>query len=208
MNDLTSAAPPPLPVGSSGDPHSPQVTQGLPSPTQYEPVSADREPEAHRVLLVSAEPWARNVLSMVSSCSQRRLEVTHAINGAQGLYYMSQSIHLGQPYQLLVLTTPLNQLGPEGCIEALRAIERGLNRPPYPCLLCTPQSTPPALIARHPQTLHLQVPNSPQAASMVAAGVLQVIHTLQMYQQSADASKLIANQLEVSTLDISLGGAS
>ena len=180
----------------------------LSSPVPPSPSSLNLSPaqsKVHRILLVSAEPWARNVLSLISNCSQRRLEITHAINGAQGLYYMSQSIHLGSPYQLLVLTAPLNQLSSKACIEALRAIERGLNRPPYPCLLCTPQSVPPALIARHPQTLHLQVPNSPQAASIVAAGVLQVIQTLQSYQQSAETSQEIADQLQLSSLKISLG---
>ena len=161
-----------------------------------------------RILLVSAEPWARNVLSLVSRCSQRRLEISHAINGAQGLYYMSQSIHLGSPYQLLVLTTPLAQLSAAMCVESLRAIERGLNRPPYPCLICSPEETPSTLIARHPQTLHLRVPDSPQAASIVAAGILQMIHTLQAYQTSAASSRKLADQLTLSTLDIELGGPS
>ena len=140
--------------------------------------------ETRRVLLVTAEPWARNVLSLISKCSQRTLEVTHAIDGAQGLYYMSQSIYSGSPYQLLVLTSPLAKLDTERCIEYLRAIEKGLNRPPYPSLICTPDETPPALIARYPQTLHLRVPNSPQAASMVTAGILQILYTLDTYQKS------------------------
>lgn len=145
--------------------------------------------QSQRVLLVTAEPWARNVLSLISKCTQRSLEVTHAIDGAQGLYYMSQSIHSGSPYQLLVLTTPLTQLSAERCIEYLRAIEQGLNRPPYPCLLCSPDETPPALLARYPQTLHLRVPNSPQAASMVSAGILQIIYTLQAYQKSDEIAR-------------------
>lgn len=140
--------------------------------------------EIRRVLLVSAEPWARNVLSLISQCSNRHIEVTHAIDGAQGLYYMSQSIYEGTPYQLLILTEPLSQLSVESCVMSLRAIERGLNRPPYPCLLCTTEASPPELIARYPQTLHLRVPNSPQAASMVSASILQILFTLQAYQQS------------------------
>ena len=173
------------------------------------PITSSVEKDlAHRILIVSAEPWARNVLSLISKCSQHTLEVTHAINGSQGLYYMSQSIHVGSPYHLLVLTTPLNQLSPSACIEALRAIEHGLNRPPYPCLLCTPQHAPPELIARHPQTLHLQVPNGPQAASIVAAGILQVVHTLQSYQQSAERAQQAADQLDLSKLNIAIGGRS
>ena len=142
--------------------------------------------EKQRVLLVSAEPWARNVLSLISQCSQKNIEVTHAIDGAQGLYYMSQSIYSGSPFQLLVLTSPLAQIDVQGCIEALRAIERGLNRPPYPCLICTADKTPPDFMARFPQTLHLRAPNSAQAASMVSAGILQVIYTLQAYLKSDD----------------------
>ena len=142
--------------------------------------------EKQRVLLVSAEPWARNVLSLISQCSEKNIEVTHAIDGAQGLYYMSQSIYSGSPFQLLVLTSPLAQIDVQGCIEALRAIERGLNRPPYPCLVCTADKTPPDFMSRYPQTLHLRAPNSTQAASMVSAGVLQVIYTLQAYQKSGE----------------------
>ncbi|MAD61031.1 MAG: hypothetical protein CMH49_05895 [Myxococcales bacterium] len=142
--------------------------------------------EKQRVLLVSAEPWARNVLSLISQCSEKNIEVTHAIDGAQGLYYMSQSIYSGSPFQLLVLTSPLAQIDVQGCIEALRAIERGLNRPPYPCLVCTADKTPPDFMARYPQTLHLRAPNSTQAASMVSAGILQVIYTLQTYQKSGE----------------------
>ena len=44
-------------------------------------------------------------------------------------------------------------------------------------------------MARYPQTLHLRAPNSTQAASMVSAGVLQVIYTLQTYQKSDDISQ-------------------
>lgn len=140
--------------------------------------------QTQRVLLVSAEPWARNVLSLISQCSAKKIEVIHAIDGAQGLYYMSQSIYSGSPFKLLVLTTPLSQIDTEPCLEALRAIEKGLNRPPYPCLICTQDKQPPALISRYPQTLHLQVPNSAQAASLTAAGILQVLYTLQAYQTS------------------------
>ena len=154
--------------------------------------------EPRQVLLVSAEPWARNVLSLISRCSEKNIEVTHAIDGAQGLYYMSQSIYSGSPYQLLVLTTPLSQLDPISCIESLREIERGLNRPPYPCLLCTPDKTPPSILARYPQTLHLRVPNSVQAASMVAAGILQVIYTLQAYQKSDDLAQKDHPQINLS----------
>lgn len=154
--------------------------------------------EPRQVLFVSAEPWARNVLSLISQCSEKSIEVTHAIDGAQGLYYMSQSIYSGSPYQLLVLTSPLSQLNPVSCIESLRAIERGLNRPPYPCLLCTPDATPPSLLARYPQTLHLRVPNSAQAASMVAAGILQVVYTLQAYQKSDDSAQKANPQINLS----------
>ena len=157
-------------------------------PHPFESSQQDPNPwasnEPRRVLLVSAEPWARNVLSLISQCSNRHIEVTHAIDGAQGLYYMSQSIYEGTPYQLLILTDPLSQLSMEGSVKALRAIERGLNRPPYPCLLCTVDAQPPELIARYPQTLHLRVPNSPQAASMVSASILQILFTLTAYQQS------------------------
>ena len=151
-----------------------------------------------QVLLVSAEPWARNVLSLISQCSEKTIEVTHAIDGAQGLYYMSQSIYSGSPYQLLVLTSPLSQLDPISCIESLRAIERGLNRPPYPCLLCTPEVNYPTILTRYPQTLHLRVPNNVQAASMVAAGILQVIYTLQAYQKSDDLAQKEHPQINLS----------
>ena len=153
------------------------------SPSQTGPWLSN---ERQRVLLVSAEPWARNVLSLISQCSEKNIEVTHAIDGAQGLYYMSQSIYSGSPFQLLVLTSPLAQIDVQGCIEALRAIERGLNRPPYPCLVCTADKTAPDFMARYPQTLHLRAPNSTQAASMVSAGILQVIYTLQTYQKSGE----------------------
>ena len=169
-------------------------------PDQVKPPDSVQNPWAsqgsRRVLLVSAEPWARNVLSLISQCSERHIEVTHAIDGAQGLYYMSQSIYQGTPYQLLILTDPLSQLSTETCIKALRAIERGLNRPPYPCLLCTNDVTPPELLARYPQTLHLRVPNTPQAASMVAAGILQILYTLQTYQQSDEDSDLRSKSLD------------
>lgn len=135
-----------------------------------------------RILLVTAEPWARNVLALLSQCPGD-LEVTHAINGSQGLYYMCKSIAEGSPYQLLVLTQPLSRIRAEQVIPAIRAIERGLNRPPYPCLLCTPDDAPEGLLATYPQTLHLRIPEGPEAASMVSAAALQIISQLRRFQQ-------------------------
>ena len=135
-----------------------------------------------RILLVTAEPWARNMLSLLRQCPGE-LEVNHAIDGAQGLYYMSQSIYAGNPYHLLILTSPLPKLSPESTIAAIRAIEKGLNRPPYPCLLCSSYEAPQGLLATYPQTLHLQVPDAPQAASMVTAASLQVLSRLKRFQE-------------------------
>lgn len=134
-----------------------------------------------RILLVTAEPWARNVLALLRQCPGA-IEVTHAIDGSQGLYYMCKSIAEGCPYQLLVLTTPLSRIRAEQVVASLRAIERGLNRPPYPCLLCTPDEPPEGLLATYPQTLHLQIPESPEAASMVSAAALQIIEQLRRFQ--------------------------
>ena len=103
---------------------------------------------------------------------------------------------------------PLAELSATACVESLRSIERGLNRPPYPCLICSPDDQYGAIIARYPQTLHLKVPNSPQAASVVAAGILQMIHTLQAYQTSAESSRTLASQLSLATQNIELGGHS
>lgn len=135
-----------------------------------------------RILLVTAEPWARNLLGLISRCADD-LEVTHAIDGAQGLYYMCKSIAEGAPYRLLILTAPLSRLSPEATIASIRAIERGLNRPPYPCLLCTNTDTPEGLLATYPQTLHLKIPESQEAASLVAAASLQVLKQLQSFQE-------------------------
>jgi hypothetical protein len=138
-----------------------------------------------RILLVTAEPWARNALALLRQCLDD-VEVTHAIDGAQGLYYMCRSIAEGSPYGLLVLTTPLARIGAEQVVASLRAIERGLNRPPYPCLLCTPAAAPEGLLATYPQTLHLQIPESAEAAPMVAAAALQVLGQLRRFQEEVE----------------------
>ena len=135
-----------------------------------------------RILLVTAEPWARNALSLLRQCPGD-FEVIHAIDGAQGLYYMSQSIYAGTPYQLLILTAPLPKISVESTLASIRAIEKGLNRPPYPCLICTSDPTPEGLLASHPQTLHLQTPEGPQAASMVTAATLQIMSRLRRFQE-------------------------
>ena len=142
------------------------------------------EPIVDRILLVTAEPWARNALSLLRQCPGK-LEMTHAIDGAQGLYYMSQSIYAGNPYQLLILTAPLTKMRAEATIAAFRAIDKGLNRPPYPCLLCTPHEAPQGLLASYPQTLHLQVPDGPQASSMVTAAALQILYQLRRFEEVA-----------------------
>ena len=135
-----------------------------------------------RILLVTAEPWARNVLALLSKCPQD-LEVIHALDGAQVLYYMSKSIAEGVPYRLLIVTAPLGRMRPEATIASIRAIEQGLNRPPYPCLLCTSEEAPEGLLATYPQTLHLQIPDSPEAASLVSAAAFQMLRQLDAFQE-------------------------
>ena len=99
---------------------------------------------------------------------------------------MSQSIYAGQPYHLLILTSPLSKLNPQAAIASIRAIEKGLNRPPYPCLLCTPTEAPYGFLATYPQTLHLQVPEGPQAASMVTAAALQILNQLRRFEDQEE----------------------
>ena len=135
-----------------------------------------------RILLVTAEPWARNVLGLLSRCADE-LEVHHAIDVPQGIYYMSKSIAEGQPYRLLILAAPFPRFKVEAAIASIRAIEAGINRPPYPCLLCSSEEAPEGLLATYPQTLHLKLPEGPEAASMVSASVLQILQQLNLFEE-------------------------
>jgi len=62
-----------------------------------------------RILLVTAEPWARNALSLLRKCV-REVEITHALDGAQGLYYLTRSMIDDRPYHLSILTTPIPKI--------------------------------------------------------------------------------------------------
>ena len=135
-----------------------------------------------RILLITTEPWARNALSLIRRCTGE-IEITHALDGVQALTYLSKSIAQGIPYQLVIFTTPVSKIRAEAVIASIRAIEKGLNRHPYPCLLCSPDEAPQGFLALYPQTLHLHVPDGPQAASLVTAAALQILYKIRNFEE-------------------------
>jgi hypothetical protein len=138
--------------------------------------------DVERILLITTEPWARNALSLLRRCAGG-IEITHALDGVQALTYLSESIAQGIPYQLVIFTTPISKMSAEAVIASIRAIEKGLNRPPYPCLLCSPKETPDDFLALYSQTLHLHVPDGTHAASLVTAAALQILYKIRSFEE-------------------------